>query len=254
MSKYTMTEAKIAKRIKEGRGTGSLKSYQPWIYVHELASRGRSQKLYSHLTSRIHHVFSDLEFAVFLLLDFNPQVTDIREQFPLNREDTLDIAREHKLWHPTDKSINLVMSSDFLVDIRHSPEPKFVLQVKYSNELEDARVFEKLEIERRYWQRKGIPWKLITELQIDPIVKTNVDWLYGVKGWHDEEYSDSLWQRSINLSHFFAQHPNDKVIELCKTYDAAYELDLGQTLLEIRSMCVTRLVLFDIRKPFLKLS
>ena len=253
MSKYAMTEAKIAKRIKEGRGSGKLKSYKPWIYVHELASRGRSQKLYSHLTGRIHHVLSDLEFAVFLLLDFNPKVSDIREQFPLKRDDTLDIAHNFKLWHPTDKSTNLVMSSDFLVDEKYSSTPQFALQVKYSNELKDQRVFEKLEIERRYWQLKGIPWYLITELQINPIVKTNVDWLYGVKGWHDEEYTDSLWQRSITIADFFMQHPDEKVIELCKQYDTAYQLDIGQSLLDLRSMCVVRLVSFDIRKPFIKL-
>ena len=86
-SKYVLTEKQIIKRIKEGRGSGRLSSYKPWLYVNEVPSKGRSQRVYSHLTGRIHHVLSDLEFAVFLLLDHNPAITDIREQFPLNRDD-----------------------------------------------------------------------------------------------------------------------------------------------------------------------
>ena len=102
-SKYVLTEKQIIRRIKEGRGSGKLSNYKPWLYVNEVPSEGRSQRVYSHLTSRIHHVLSDLEFAIFLLLDHNPAVTDIREQFPLNRDDTLNICQEHQLWHPAQK-------------------------------------------------------------------------------------------------------------------------------------------------------
>ena len=79
-SKYALTEKQINKRINEGRGAGRLSDYKPCLYISEVPSEGRSQRVYSHLTGRIHHVLSDLEFAVFLLLDHNSAVTDIREQ------------------------------------------------------------------------------------------------------------------------------------------------------------------------------
>ena len=78
-SKYVLTEKQIIKRIKEGRGVGKLSNYKPWLYVDEVPSKGRSQRVYSHLTGRVHHVLSDLEFAVFLLLDHNSAVKDNRQ-------------------------------------------------------------------------------------------------------------------------------------------------------------------------------
>lgn len=108
-SKYSLSE----KRIKEGRGAGSGADYSPWVRIDEVPSLGRSRHVYSHLTKRIHHLLSALEFAVFLLLDNKPPVTDIREQFHRIRDDTRDIARENNLPYPVNNSVDTVMSSDF---------------------------------------------------------------------------------------------------------------------------------------------
>ena len=50
------------------------------------------------------------------------------------------------------------MSSDFLVDGLDLQLPQYVIQAKYTNFLKDPRVIEKLEIERRYWLLKKVPW------------------------------------------------------------------------------------------------
>lgn len=249
-SKYVLTENKIIKRIEDGRGTGRLSSYKPWLYVNEVPSEGRSQRVYSHLTGRIHHVLSDLEFAVFLLLDHNSAVTDIREQFPLNRDDTLSISKEDHLWHPSQGKVNLVMSSDFLVNSLSKTQPKFALQVKYSEALKDPRTVEKLEIERRYWQLKKIPWFLVTEKEIDKVVISNIEWLYGVKGYFDEIITDKLILLLGNMKSYFGRYPNRKVVDICKEYDHAYEQELGKSLYDIRLMCAARLITFDIRYSF----
>ncbi|MBF4275351.1 TnsA endonuclease N-terminal domain-containing protein, partial [Vibrio anguillarum] len=107
-------------------------------------------------------LLSDLELAVFLTLEWNSQTTDIREQFPLKREDTLDIAHENGIKHPVEAGVKLYMSSDFLVDGLDLQLPQYVIQAKYTNVLKDPRVIEKLEIERRYWLLKKVPWFLVT--------------------------------------------------------------------------------------------
>lgn len=249
-SKYTLTETQINKRIKEGRGAGQLSNYKPWLYVNEVPSEGRSQRVFSHLTGRVHHVLSDLEFAVFLILEHNSAITDIREQFPLNRDDTLSISTEGQLWHPSQSGVNLVMSSDFLVNTSSKTMPKFAIQAKYLNALKDPRTVEKLEIERRYWQLKNIPWFLVTEKEIDKVVLKNIDWLYGVKGYFDELVTDELMRFFENMKTYFALHPNRKVIDICKEYDKAYGQELGDSLFDLRQMCAARLITFDIRYPF----
>jgi len=50
--------------------------------------------------------------------------------------------------------------------------------VKASSELNNARTLEKLEIERRYWEIKGIEWKIITEREIPYQKAKNIEWLY----------------------------------------------------------------------------
>lgn len=249
-SKYVLTEKQIIKRIKEGRGSGRLSSYKPWLYVNDVPSKGRSQRVYSHLTGRIHHVLSDLEFAVFLLLDHNAAITDIREQFPLNRDDTLNISKKGRLWHPSQAGVNLVMSTDFLISSSSKIQPKFAIQAKYSSALNDPRTAEKLEIERRYWKLKKIPWFVITEKEINKIVVSNIEWLYGVKGYFDEIITDELMLIFENMSDYFSRHPNRKVVDICKEYDKAYEQNLGDSLHDLRLMCAARLITFDIRYPF----
>ena len=233
-SNYLLTEKQIIKRIKEGRGSGRVSNYKPWLYVNEVPSEGRSQRVYSHLTGRIHHVLSDLEFAVFLLLDYNTAVTDIREQFPLNRDDTLHISKDGQLWHPSQGGVNLVMSSDFLVNSTSKDQPKFAIQAKYSEALKDPRTIEKLEIERRYWQLKKVPFFLVTEKEIDKVVVSNIEWLYGVKGYFDEIITDELLQLFGNMKAYFSRYPNRKVIDICKEYDNAYEQELGKSLYDVR--------------------
>ena len=57
---------------------------------------------------------------------------------------------------------------------------QFVLQAKYSKDLDDIRTIEKLEIERHYWQSKGIPWQIITEKDIPMDIQNNIKWLYPI--------------------------------------------------------------------------
>ena len=62
------------------------------------------------------------------------------------------------------------MTSAFLVDTNDSTPPKFVVQVKYSNALNDPRTIEKIEIERQYWKQQNIPFYIFSEYQVPKTV------------------------------------------------------------------------------------
>lgn len=146
------------------------------------------------------------------------------------------------------------MSSDFLVDTSDRSEPKFVLQAKYVDSLNDSRTVEKLELERRYWQQKEVPWYLVTEREIDAIAKENIDWLYVLKG--ELEVKDMVEVR-VNIATFdavLAENPKLNIISLCKTIDQAYHLEPGESLYDFRMLCAARAITFDLRKPFRKLT
>ena len=77
--------------LKKG-GSGRGADYSPWITVRDLGSRGRSHRVYGHTTQRTHHLLSDIELAVFLIVEWQESTADIREQFPLRFEETKALA------------------------------------------------------------------------------------------------------------------------------------------------------------------
>lgn len=169
-----------------------------------------------------------------MLLDWNIETTDIREQFPLRQEDTLALAFEAGIEHPALNGVMHIMSSDFLVNTSNTNLPKFVLQAKYTQAIQDPRTIEKLELERRYWQLKGVPWQLVTEQDIPKIVFQNISWLYPAQ--RDELSDEVIIDRQKFYSHQFQQHPNKTIIEIAKKLDVEYNLAVGESLLESLSL------------------
>ncbi|EFE2071296.1 TPA: TnsA endonuclease N-terminal domain-containing protein, partial [Escherichia coli] len=173
-----LTQAQIDRRLKDGRGQGQGSDYKPFIYTRDVSSLGRSHRLPGSKTRRLHHLLSDLELAIFLTLDRSPHVTDIREQFPMRVEDTVRIAEELGLPHGCYKGTPQVLTSDFLVDFEDPQRPSIAIQAKYSTDLQKPEVIERLELERRYWQEKGIPWVIVTEREVSKVAFANIQWLY----------------------------------------------------------------------------
>jgi len=174
---YHCSEATCEKWIKEGRGKGRGHEYKPWITVRGLPSLGRSHRVFGHKSQRTHHLLSDLELAVFMILEWHEDTIEIREQFPLRREDTIRLAKISNIAHPSNKGVLQYMSSDFLVNSSNKERSKFVLQAKYTDAFGEPRTIEKLELERRYWEKKGVPFFLVTEQEIPKIVLQNIEWL-----------------------------------------------------------------------------
>lgn len=181
----------------EGRGTGVGPDYKPWFRVQEVSSRGRSHRIQGIKTKRIHHLLSDGERNVFLLLDLSPQVQDIREQYPcLEIKDAQAIAFRLGCEYPSWQGSPVVMTTDFLVtEIDGINSIHKAISVKRSEELADRRVLEKLEIERRFWADKRIPLFISSEKQFTVTLVKNLNLLhsnYELEGF-SPEYSDALY-------------------------------------------------------------
>jgi hypothetical protein len=249
---YSSSEIKVQKWLKEGRGSGRGRDYKPWLTVRDVPSDGRSHRIFGHKSQRIHHFFSDLELAVFFVLEWHLDTEDIREQFPLRTDDTLALANDLGISHPSYRGIPQIMTSDFVVNTRSEQQPKFVLQAKYSEALQDARAIEKLELERRYWQQKSVPWLLVTEKDIPNIVFQNINWLYPAQ--REELDAETVQERVAMYEHHFSRSPSKSLIDIAKQLDAAYALPIGQSLLEIRQLLARRCFLFDIFTPYTALK
>lgn len=125
MSKRTRT-SKVEKWIKEGRGSGIGADYKPWLNIQDVSSLGRSTRLKGIKTKRQHEFLSDLERNYFYLTEYY-NFLDIREQFPLlPLEETIVIADELGLKHPTNPKTNepVVMTTDFEFNLKWSNKIK----------------------------------------------------------------------------------------------------------------------------------
>jgi len=241
-------DSRSQKWIKQGRGTGTGKRYQPWLTVRDLPSSGRSHRVWGVKTQRTHHLLSDLELAAFFLFDWNPTVTDIREQFPLRVDDTIELAMQAGIRHPEVHGRLQIMSSDFLVDTSDPDRATMAIQIKTSSSLSDPRTIEKLELERRYWDKKRVRWYLLTEKQIPKTVINNLAWLYPAQVVQ-EEFADTRSAAPF-YQNFFLQNQTLQISQAAMMLDQAYSLAPGESLQKIRSLLALRVFLFDIRKPW----
>jgi hypothetical protein len=172
----------IERMRKQGYGEGEGQSYKPWITASRSGSRGVITRHLGGLTGRIHHLLSLLELRCLLLLEWDTDVVDIREQFPLHPiDETREIAAALGYKHPGERRKtrggfhyhDIVMTTDFRVRLAPGIGAREVmLAVKPASALADDRVLEKLEIERTYAERLGIPWFLVTEAEL-PVVFTD---------------------------------------------------------------------------------
>lgn len=243
----------IKKRISEGCGQGRGINYQPTIWVQDFSSLGRSTQSNGWKTGRPHHFLSDIEFRYFLALEWSPIVTDIREQFPLDREETLEIAEQCGVKHPVNSNTGEpnVMTTDFFVTI---PGTMGVIDqartVKPSSELQKPRVLEKLEIERRYWESRDISWTVVTEHEIPEVLVENVKWLHNF--FYVEDLSP-LSERDIRqitaVLTFGVIQGEASLRDIAASCDDRLCLEPGNSLTVARHLIANREWLIDMNQP-----
>lgn len=237
------------RRIKEGRGQGNLRDYKPWISIHDLASKGVVSRVLGMKTGRIHHLLSRNETAYFFILDSSEKVIDIREQFPLlGVDETMQIAESAGIRHPRDpKSLYpYVLTSDFVITTK---EGLCVRTVKEKNQLEERRVIEKLEIERRYWAARNVDWKIVTEEGIDFQKARNLEWLR--KGSYLAEMIPAGNSEAEVLEYFLRLYEQTSlaVCEIAALTEMAFALDAGTGILAYQQLISGKKIEVDLSLP-----
>ena len=237
----------IIKRLTvEKRGQGHGKYYKPFLTVRDVPSKGRVHRRPALTHGRIVHLLSDLELSTFLLFDWDLSVTDIKEQFPLDPEKTAKISERLGVSHPAVSGVTQVMTTDFLLDtLQNNKVVQVAISVKYSDELEDVRVIEKQELERRYWESLGIQWYLFTENEVPFTLIQNIKWLIPHMHSYDlNEASQHEVFKSINEA--ILTHPNDKIAVVMKNLDEQYQVDGGTYLSYLRHLLAQNAFTWDL--------
>ena len=173
--------ATVARYLREGRGQGEGSTYRPWIQVNDFPSMGRVSRVLGVKTKRIHHLLSDNQYRAFLIFEWNSHVVDIRESYPLlDVRDVVDNIDDLRFDRFVDKASGepAILTTSFLLTRLDAAgkEQLIARSVKNSSELRKKIAWEKLEIERRYWQAKSIEWKVITDRQLPKAQADGIAW------------------------------------------------------------------------------
>lgn len=108
-------------RLIENRGIGRKINYKSWLRTHEFSSIGRATRILGWKIRRMYYLFSDLELYFFLITQWEDDVIDIREQYPLIPvEQTSIIANQLGIRHPQiinklGEKQDVFMTTDFVI-------------------------------------------------------------------------------------------------------------------------------------------
>lgn len=251
--------------IKDGLGQGSFENYKPWHNVYHIKSMGNVHRTYSTWTlppnkNRTFHFFSDLEYRWFLVFDWDPNVIDINEQYPLPLEYTLPLAREKGIRHPVETRDPdrhpLVFTTDFKLTLsKNGKKTLQVRSVKYRSAFKNERTKEKLEIERAYWETQDLTVKnkgfaFLTESGVTKTLAHNIE---RVRGTHflNEMLEIPHQQKLDACAHLFEQlKSGNQINQSCRATQQKFGLPSGAGLTLLFHMIARRSIPFDLRKKF----
>lgn len=246
--KRIWNKEKYHRYLSEGRGQGTASEYKPWIYIHDFSSNGTVSRVKGITTGRIHHLLSNQELWYFYLLDWSEKTMDIREQFPLSElEEAIKIADSLGIRYPFDRKSGFpyVLTSDFLITTGQGIVAR---SVKLAKDLDNPRVCEKLEIERQYWKRKGIEWRLVTENQISRAKARNIEWLFS--GSPLEELICGGEKRNQSMEYFLYLYGDEKIRfpDILREVEQNFDLKAGTGICIFKTLVIHRKIILEMEK------
>ncbi|MBF0326208.1 MAG: TnsA endonuclease N-terminal domain-containing protein [Alphaproteobacteria bacterium] len=249
-----MDEALIARYLKEDRGTGLGADYKPWLKISDVPSLGRSHRLRGIKTGRVHHFLSDIEVNLFYLLDWHDAVIDIREQFPLDRDEVQAIAERAGIRYPVDSHtrVPLVQTTDFLVDyVVDGEHRRIAYAVKPVEALSEKRKAELLELERLYWLARGIPWGIVTREEIPKTLAGNIAWVHNYVDLDDlsQPHPGYYAEKAALVLNEIASWRGVSLKQACQALDERLSMQPGTALLLVRHLIACKRLLCDMSEP-----
>ncbi|NUU75095.1 TnsA endonuclease N-terminal domain-containing protein [Paenibacillus xylanilyticus] len=246
---------KLQRYIKEGRGQGEKASYIPWTKTHEFSSKGRATRIFGIKTQRIHHLHSDNQLRAFHMFEWEDNVIDIREGFPLlDVMEVIDNKENLRFDKFRDKESGeqLVLTTSFLLTIRDADgkERYLARAIKDSSELTRKITFEKLEIENRYWRAKGIEWRVITDKQLSRQFVKNIEWVRETLLSNEQSDINKDQLSDMLLNHYLLSNPDSVLRDSLRDFDKKTGASNGTGLYLYRYLIAKKAIRVDMSRKF----
>lgn len=248
------TIEKYEEFIKKRNWDKVLCEYEPTINIQAFPSTGRVSRIKGWKTNRIHHLFSDIQTRYFYTLDWSDQVMDIREHFPLmdielqDGLETSDLRLD--IFADKESGVPYIKTSTFLITVENNSKEIYIARsVKAASSLEKGITLEGIEIERRYWESKGVDFGIVTQYEIDKEVARNVEWVHNSK-FYSEDIGIPLDQfEFLRAALLDDLGRTEGRLDVCLTsFDQLFKLDRGTGLMLFKHLIANKLVGVDMFK------
>lgn len=237
-------ETSYKTKLKQKRGVGRGKKYIPWIKVKEFSGKGNNKRVLGLKSGRIHHFLSNFEASLFYIFDLDNNIEEIREQFPLlDVEIAKELAEEAGIRYPSDKNGEPhILTSDYFLTYTDGRE--VAITIKYLKDI-TKRQLELFEVERRYWNAKGVQWKIVTELEMPgkELLLNYQDIHSALRGFIEDNRSEEQFQEIISTIFENYEYSNEKsLIQFTNTIDSELNIQKGSTLRLIKVLIARGLI------------
>jgi len=249
------SEEKYRRFLKEGRGQGEGKDYKPWLTVQDFPSKGRCHRIFGWKTERIHHFFTDSEARFFYLLEWEDSVIDIREHFLLlDYEDRVQNREDLRFDLFTDKKsgIPYVISTSFLITVRtQDGNVRYLARsIKAASELEKRISLERLEIERRYWEARGIDWGIVTNKDIPVVKAKNIEWVHSTRyAYADAGLTENDLTELVEAFLLRLSQSSESIRKTALLFDKDYVLVPGTGMFLFRHLLAVKRIKVNMDEP-----
>jgi hypothetical protein len=227
--------------------------YVHGVTVQSFSSMGQMWRVKGRTTGQVHQLMSNLEYQVFLLLDLNPNIVDIKAQYPHDLKTSLNVAFELGINHPPqNQSQKKPMTTDFIVTFQGLEQLTFGIYIKYVKDFNNYRNIEKLQLEKAILAKKHQTLLIISEQEIDRDVIRNIEWFLDAPPICDhidaaEDRATIIHKRIQNLS-------MGNIATSLVSLDEADNIVHGSHLNELKGLIHLGLLSFDLNIKFHQLT
>lgn len=220
------------------------------LKVSTFSSLGRATRMFSYKTGKIHHLMSDNQLRTFLLLEWSDKIMDIKTNIILDDleiyldeeiEDLrLDIFKDKESGKTYDLYTNFLVTVDKGVD-----KENIAISVKNSSNLSKKNTIEKLEIERRYWNKRHIKFYIVTDKELNRQEVNNINWCR--EALIDKSILNKVYL-SEELFVFIQKHRNELLNEILDLFDEINNLKLGTSLFIFRYLIAIKKIKVNMKE------
>ena len=177
----------LRSKIRRGFGFGERDSYKPWLRVRDVPSLGTCASPSGIRITREFQLLSSLEETYYLLLERDPSVIDIREQFPiLDLSATMRLCSQHGVTHTYRRGHPDPFTLDFLYR-RRTPDGDTLhaRSIKTEEDATDATVAQRLAIEYLWCESVRLEWARVETKKFTADLLSSLRF---IRGWFSHRY------------------------------------------------------------------